>query len=675
MARHPGRRLISLFSATLAAWLLLSPTPGMARPEPTGTTTGNRELSSREVHQVLIRGCGWVHNNGPKGLTFGTAWIIDLDRRLMITNAHVVEGVDVVAVVFPEWKDGKLVREEAAYQTALKRKAEVIDRDDNRDLALLRVESIPAGMHAIRLATTEPDEGDDIRTIGAFTRGGDGLLWGSVSGNVRTVGPQPGRLGRSVRKVLSNANTNGGNSGAPVVNMSGELVAVHAALKTNANGVAVHIASAELRAFMKEALPGVEPQDAAAFIARGKRRHASHRYEVAIADFDAALERDPGSSVSLCLRGKAFLARGDFAKALKDLNAAVEAEPENYEYRLARGIALRTTGDHSGSLQDLTAAIDLSSARMDAYNERGITHIRMKKYHEAEQDFGRAIALAERDPQLHANRAVARARLEKFEEAVQDWKNAAKLAPRNPAFANSLGLALAQMGKFDDALVEIRRAVQLSGNNPVYLTSLGEVQSRAGKHKDAANSFSQALSILGDNGLPLTRATAFAGRGTASRHLELYRDAIDDLSKAIDLTQGKVAAFYLERARVHKARGDDAAAARDIAAAANLDPTSAPAAPRTVTGTWKGAYVVNGLQVVQVINFQANGTFEGTFHISSRARAASFTDSGTYTLENDTLTIRSKQNGACTRKLVWNGDEVDVEMAEIGTVVRFSRVK
>ena len=87
------------------------------------------------------------------------------------------------------WKDGKLVREESAYARIGGVKAIVIDRDENRDLALLMLESLPDACHGLKVADAEPEEGDTVRMIGGFTLGGKGVVWGAVRGEVRTVGP------------------------------------------------------------------------------------------------------------------------------------------------------------------------------------------------------------------------------------------------------------------------------------------------------------------------------------------------------------------------------------------------------------------------------------------------------------------------------------------------------
>src|SRR5690242_1491861 len=60
-----------------------------------------------EVYQRALRGTAWVHT----AKRHGTGWLADADRRLVITNYHVVGSDEAVTVVFPDFRDGKLIAE------------------------------------------------------------------------------------------------------------------------------------------------------------------------------------------------------------------------------------------------------------------------------------------------------------------------------------------------------------------------------------------------------------------------------------------------------------------------------------------------------------------------------------------------------------------------------------
>src|SRR5262249_45113092 len=143
------------------------------------------------------------------------------------------------------------------------------------------------------------------------------------TGVVRASGPQelsPDKRHREtpVREVLSDARTNGGNSGAPVVNAAGEVVAVHYAWKPWANGVARHISVVELKSYLKESLPLVDPETSGQFLTRAKRRFNVDRLDAAAADASAALAKDSKLAEAMTIRGRVFLAKKDPQTALED---------------------------------------------------------------------------------------------------------------------------------------------------------------------------------------------------------------------------------------------------------------------------------------------------------------------------------------------------------------------
>jgi tetratricopeptide (TPR) repeat protein len=633
-----------------------------------------KKLTTKELHAKLLKCSGWVRFEVPGGMSHGTGGVIDKTRRLMVTNDHVVTGQDAVWVIFPEYKDGKLIREEAHYARLKGVKAVVIDRDPVRDLAVVQLDSLPADIEQLTLAADEPDEGDRVRTIGGFTNGGDGLVWGGVHGEVRTVGPQDTR-GRSVRHILSDASTNGGNSGAPVVNEAGELVGVHSAHKLKAINVAMHVSVKELKAYLGEVEPLIEPKSAKEFVARGERKLAAGRTDAAVKDFSAALAKDDKNSQALYLRGKAFTAAGDPRTALEDLSAAIKLDGERYEFRVARGIAQRAVGKPDEAMADFSAAIRSDPSRWEGYNQRGLTHFNAGKMADAEADFGRAVEKNEKEAVAWANRGEARFAQKKFADAAQDFAKAADLDPADPGHISALGNTLVRLGRADKAAELFVEAAQKWGN-PVFLNKAGIALLAGGDHKAAVKVFGEAIKGFGDRGRASDVAMAYQGRGVAQRELKNYKEAIDDLTKAIDLNNGKSGYDYLERGLAYQANGQSNAAADDFKAAEKLGvKVDKAATAEPIVGVWKMTTFANGVKITQVIEFKADGTFEGVTVVSSEFGSDKVSDTGTWKLEKGKLTVRGKDTGTVVRKITLDGDEAQIEMDELGKTVTFSRVK
>ncbi len=231
---------------------------------------------AEQVYASALRGTALILT--PTGS--GTGWVIDLEQRLLVTNEHVVQSHADVNVYFPLMnKDGKPVAEPAQYgKHATRYVAEVIDADAIRDLAVIRLnEKPPAGTTAFKLAANEPRPAERLHSIG--NPSASGALWVYSAGRVRQVYRKNFRYAtgplRTCGVIETQSPINPGDSGGPVVNDAGELVAVVSGRHRDAVLVSWCISAEEVKAYMEEARPLVEPKTAAVFNLRGQAHAAT----------------------------------------------------------------------------------------------------------------------------------------------------------------------------------------------------------------------------------------------------------------------------------------------------------------------------------------------------------------------------------------------------------------
>jgi S1-C subfamily serine protease len=201
----------------------------------------------------------WVPIGGNKAST-GTGSLIDVKSRLILTNYHVVKDREAAFVMFPIMEKGAVVPERDVYLKRGRRvKGKVIARDSKRDLALIQLESVPEGAKPLYLAQQSPSPGQQVHSIG--NPGGSEALWVYTPGSVRQVyhskfmtGGKDGEDGFQVdaRIVATQSAVNPGDSGGPVVNDRGELVAVVQGHRpdTQARLVSIFIDVTEVRALL-----------------------------------------------------------------------------------------------------------------------------------------------------------------------------------------------------------------------------------------------------------------------------------------------------------------------------------------------------------------------------------------------------------------------------------------
>lgn len=206
------------------------------------------------IYRQTLSSTTWVITRGSEGTSSGTGVLIDAERKLVVTNAHVVSDARKAVVFFPDMKDDRPVVERAHY---LKNAAKlgvpgrVVAVDKKRDLALIELTRLPETAAAITMAETSASPGDEVDSIG--NPGATEALWVYTSGTVRTVYVKKFRTGAGEHEftvVETQSPINSGDSGGPVVNSEGKLVAIAQAVSPKARLVSYCVDISEVKAFI-----------------------------------------------------------------------------------------------------------------------------------------------------------------------------------------------------------------------------------------------------------------------------------------------------------------------------------------------------------------------------------------------------------------------------------------
>jgi S1-C subfamily serine protease len=156
----------------------------------------------------------------------GSGFVIDRQGRIL-TNAHVVEGATSVVVAF---EDG------------VSAKATVLGRDSLYDLAVIKVD-VPAGeLHPLKLGSvTSVQVGDPVVAIGNPFGYAQTVTAGIVSAKGRLISSPEGNNKFIPGAIQTDAAINHGNSGGPLIDRHGDVIAINAQIAdpsitgTNAN--------------------------------------------------------------------------------------------------------------------------------------------------------------------------------------------------------------------------------------------------------------------------------------------------------------------------------------------------------------------------------------------------------------------------------------------------------
>jgi serine protease Do len=218
--------------------------------------------------------------------SLGTGFVISADGEIL-TNNHVVDGVDKINVIFSDGGEYK---------------AEIVGQDPKTDIALIRVK----GRHDLHpLPLGDSDQilpGDWVIAIGNPFGLDHTVTAGILSAKGRDIGEGP-----YDNYLQTDAAMNPGNSGGPLLDITGSVIGINTAINPQANtiGFAVPINMA------KEIIPQLEKTG---HVTRGWLGVAVQRITPDLAE-TLHLEADHGALVAQVVPGspaaKAGIEQGD----------------------------------------------------------------------------------------------------------------------------------------------------------------------------------------------------------------------------------------------------------------------------------------------------------------------------------------------------------------------------
>jgi serine protease Do len=338
LVQRTTRRTELLLTASLAILLGACTQPFAGAPAAPTTSAPPLHLGREPVAAVAQRVLPAVVNvttnvyradplgNAEQGKGVGTGFVVRSDG-VVVTNCHVVQGASRITVSTSD-------------EHPTRYSARVIGGDCEHDLAVLKVQA--DGMTTVPLGSSDALRlGQQVVAIGyaLALEGGPSVTAGIVSSLDRTIDvPDPecsvcptGSGGVPFRTyadvVQTDAAINHGNSGGPLVDMSGRVVGINSAGSDSAENVGFAIAIDSARSAIQQAI--AEPLQATAYLGVTTRDVTS---DLA---FQLGLSTDSGAFVL------ATLANGPAADAgIREGDVIVEVDGKSVQAATSLGRVL-----------------------------------------------------------------------------------------------------------------------------------------------------------------------------------------------------------------------------------------------------------------------------------------------------------------------------------------------
>jgi S1-C subfamily serine protease len=166
----------------------------------------------------------------------GSGWVVNAQRRFIVTNYHVVGEDRHVQVFFPYYVNNQALTARKPYVNLIAagggNTGTVIAVDRSRDLAVIQLSSAPAWIKGLPIAPESVTPGERVYNLG--NPGGDTGLWKFSASTVlnvrkRDLKSKTDTAEMRIQAIMVETNdraTRKGQSGSLVVNPRGELVGV-----------------------------------------------------------------------------------------------------------------------------------------------------------------------------------------------------------------------------------------------------------------------------------------------------------------------------------------------------------------------------------------------------------------------------------------------------------------
>ena len=171
------------------------------------------------VTSASAGGAGSFDPQGGTSQAEGSGFVVDTSGHI-VTNEHVVAGATAITVRFPNGKTAK---------------ATLVGSDPSTDIAVIKVDVAASELHPLSLGSSKNVQpGEEVVAIGSPFGLADSMTAGIVSAIGRTIQAPNGYS--IANAIQTDAPINHGNSGGPLLDLSGNVLGVNAQIESGGGG-------------------------------------------------------------------------------------------------------------------------------------------------------------------------------------------------------------------------------------------------------------------------------------------------------------------------------------------------------------------------------------------------------------------------------------------------------
>lgn len=256
---------------------------------------------------------------------------------------------------------------------------------------------------------------------------------------------------------------------------------------------------------------------AVALSVRGNTLINKRDYDRAIDVLSTAAGLDPDNVIILNLRGLAYERTGKDDLAMADYNLALQKRPTYGVPYNNRGVIQLRRGALQSALDDFSLSIKFTPKFILGWTNRARVRTLMKDYDGALADFAEAEKIDQTAQQIAGNRCTTYGLMGKYDLAFADCNGLIERQPKNVYALNNRADVYFMKGDLDAALKDYNAALQLNPNNVRAHSGRGQIYERKKDLAQARADYrSAAYSLTKFDELDVARARAIAQQRLAA---------------------------------------------------------------------------------------------------------------------------------------------------------------
>ena len=228
----------------------------------------------------------------------------------------------------------------------------------------------------------------------------------------------------------------------------------------------------------------------------------------------------------------------NYLEALLLYNEALQLEPENVDAWFGKGFSLENLNRYEESLAAYDKARAINPDYALAWQGRGVSLHKLNRDAEAIAAYDKAIELNPDAAAAWNNRGVSLEKLNRYEEAIASYDKALELNPDDAEVWDDRGFSLAQLNRYEESLASYDKAIVINPNHVQAWPHRGDALRNLNRYEEAIASYDKALELNPDYAL------AWHNRGFSLRNLNRYEEAIASYDKALEINPDDALAWH-----------------------------------------------------------------------------------------------------------------------------------